>query len=286
VNENLIDPPAILYHYTHSLALAGIFRHRALWPSPPLQVYGLSRQEVESSPARFGFREGRCQGRRSFVNRVPHPGCPGFLFVAAWFEGQVFDVSLTRADWCYSVMSYFPETEQEGGAFWRLVLDTEGLDLCGWLDYQRRANVPAAYRRILGERTRKVGDDPHDWFFYFGELPLGDRLVELEQYHRGRWTRMSEVCERVPLAEMRGGRRLFEATFERAGKAPGLLGASLFREVTLDRRLVADHVWVQQTWSHLRPDGRCRFIATVVSYRRKDSTEGWTLGDVNGLEVL
>ena len=75
---------------------------------------------------------------------------------------------------------------------------------------------------------------------------------------------MSDVFERVPLAEMDGGRKVFEATFEKIGKAPGLLGASLFMWVTLDNRHVADHVWMQQKWPHLRTGDRCRFIATVV----------------------
>jgi hypothetical protein len=276
-----------LYHYTKSWALASIFRHGAIWPSPPLRAYGLSRQEVESSPARFGFQEGRFQGRRLFINMdVSHPDQPGALSAACWFEGQVFDVSFTRADWCYSVMSYYPEAEQECGAIWRLVLDTEGLDLCGWQDYQQRANIPAASRRKLADRTRQLGDDPLDWYFHFGELPLSNHLIDVEQYHRGRWTRLSEVYERAPLAEISGARRLFEATFRKIGKAPGLLGASLFTEVSLAGRLVADRVWVQQTWQHLRPGGRCRFIATVVTYPRRDGTAGWALGDVNGLEVM
>jgi hypothetical protein len=277
----------VLYHYTKAWAMASIFRHLTLWPSPPLRVYGLSRQEVEANPAMFGFREGRCQGRRMFLSdSIRHLEIPEAISAALWFEGQVFDLSLTRAEWCYSVMSYYPEAEQEGGAIWRLVLDIEGLDLCGWQDYQQRANVPSIYRRKFAEDSRRVGDDPHDWYFYFGELPLGDRLIEVEQYHRGRWTRLSDVFERAPLAEMGGGRRLFEATFVKAGRAPGLIGASLFQEVALDSRLVADHVWVQQTWPHLRPGKRCRFIATVAPYPRKGGADGWTLADVNGLEVL
>jgi hypothetical protein len=285
--NNIRDPPAVLYHYTKGTAMESIFRHRALWPSPPLRAYGLSREEVEVNPARFGFRERRHWGRRVFINPdVPLVEQPELLSMAYWFEGQAFAVSLTRADWCNSIMSYFPEVIQEGGVFWRLVLDTEGLDLCGWQNYQQRANVPAGYRRQLADDTRKVGDDPLDWYFHFGELPLDNHLLEVEQFHRGRWTRLSDVYERAPLAEMGGARRLFEATFVKVGRAPGLLGASLFQEVTLDGRLVADHVWVQQMWPHLRPEGRCRFIATVVTYPRRDRSVGWTLGDVNGLEVL
>jgi hypothetical protein len=62
--------------------------------------------------------------------------------------------------------------------------------------------------------------------------------------------------------------------------------AFLRKGVTLDGRLVADHVWVQQTWPHLRPGGRRRLIAVVVSCRRRDSTEGGALADVNALGVL
>src|SRR5262249_25557485 len=160
-----------------------------LWPSPPLRAYGINRQEVEASPARFGFRVGRLQGRRFFFNeKLHHPGDAGWGSAVSWIEGQVFDVALTRANWCHSVMAYFPEEEQVGGFIFRLVLNTEGLDLYGWQDYQQRANVPAAYRRQLGEITFKKNDDPHDWWFFFGELPLDGRLVEVEQYHQGRWT--------------------------------------------------------------------------------------------------
>jgi hypothetical protein len=277
----------ILYHYTKLLWLPSILSHNALWPAPPLRSYGLVREEVERDPGRFGFQTlFRC-GRRFFINNdVRHTDPPVGLSGAVWCEGQVFEVALTRADWCFSVMSYFPRTFQEGGAFWRLVVETDGLNLAGWREYQQRANVPAGYRRSLAEASRRVGDDVNEWYFFFGELPLAGRLVELEQYHRGRWTRLSDAFERAPLAEMARERRLFEATFARVGHVPGLIGASLFDCVCLDGRLVADHLWVHQTWGHLAAGDRCRFIATVVPYTRRDGTSGWTLADVNGLEVL
>jgi hypothetical protein len=277
----------VLYHYTKLLWVTSILRHLALWPSPPLRVYGLSREEVERAPARFGFREGRSHARRFYSNNdVPHPDHPGILSGACWFEGQVFDVALTRADWCYSALSYFPRDLQEGGLIWRLVVETDGLDLAGWRDYQRRANVPGDFRRMLADRSRRVGDDPNDWYFFFGELPLAGRIVELEQYHRGRWTRSADVFERAPLAEIPNKRRQFEATFTRVGHVPGLLGASLFTGVYQDGRLVADHLWVHQTWNHLAPGDNCQFFATVVPYTRRDGTAGWTLSDVNCLVVL
>ena len=149
----------VLYHYTKSLHLPSILRHDALWPSPPLRVYGLSREEVERDPARFGFREGRRHGRRCFSNpSVPHPDHPGMLSAADWFEGQVFDVALTRADWCYSVLSYFPQDLQEGGDFWRLVVETDGPDLAGWQSYQqcrRTRRVPPRSGRGQPQNRRR-----------------------------------------------------------------------------------------------------------------------------------
>ena len=64
------------------------------------------------------------------------------------------------------------------------------------------------------------------------------------------------------------------------------MGTSLFRFVSLDGRLVADHLWVDQTWAHLAPGDRCLFFATVVSYARQDGTTGWTLAEFNGLQAL
>jgi hypothetical protein len=49
---------------------------------------------------------------------------------------------------------------------------------------------------------------------------------------------------------------------------------------------LADHLWVRQTWDHLRPGDPVEFFATVVPYRRQDGTQGYTLDEVNGLIVL
>jgi hypothetical protein len=276
-----------LYHYTRKVWLPSILHHRALWPSPPLRLSGLNREEVERDPARFDFLEERIYGRRCFSSHVPVPDLPGVVHKGmGWVEGQVFDVGLTRADWCHCAMSNFPKAFQERGDFWRLVIETEGLDLTGWRDYQRRANLPALYRRCLAKMARSLGDDPNDWYFFFGEMPLDGHLTEMEQYCRGRWTRMSDISRQAPLAEMPQARRLFEATFTGVEDAPGLTGRSLFVGVSLDGRLVAGQVWVRQTWEHLAPDDLCRFLATVVPDTRRDGTPGWTLADVDGLEVV
>src|SRR5262245_46320540 len=98
-----------LYHYTMWLRMTSIFRHRTLWPSPSLRLSGLSRAEVGRDPDRFGFQTGVSHGRRYFDSEtLLVPGHSGWRGAAFWLEGQVFDVALTRADWCYSVMSYFP----------------------------------------------------------------------------------------------------------------------------------------------------------------------------------
>jgi hypothetical protein len=49
---------------------------------------------------------------------------------------------------------------------------------------------------------------------------------------------------------------------------------------------VADHLWVRQTWDHLRPGDFVEFFATVAPYSRQDGTQSYTLGEVNGLLVL
>ena len=60
-------PLAILYHYTKTWSLGSIFQHWALWPSPPLRVYGLDRRqvdfEVEVAPGdpEFPFCSKRCR---------------------------------------------------------------------------------------------------------------------------------------------------------------------------------------------------------------------------------
>jgi hypothetical protein len=53
-----------------------------------------------------------------------------------------------------------------------------------------------------------------------------------------------------------------------------------------DGQWVADHLWVRQTWDHLRQGDSVKFIATVVPYKRHDGTHSYTLGEVNGLLVL
>jgi hypothetical protein len=114
----------------------------------------------------------------------------------------------------------------------------------------------------------------------------------LEQYYQGRWTSFDEVAERLPLKEMfeerldlSRPRPRFQSRFIRA--SAGRVGASLFGMVFgEDRRWVADHLWVRQTWKHLRPGDVVEFFATVVPYRRQDGTESYTLDEVNGLLVL
>ena len=119
-----------LFHYTKGFCLPSIFRTLALWPAPPLRCYGLVREEVERDPARFGFQVGVDSGRRFFRNdEVPHADAPEVLSRVLWFEGQVYDVALTKADWCYSALSYAPRDYQERGGCWRLVIDVDGLDL-------------------------------------------------------------------------------------------------------------------------------------------------------------
>jgi hypothetical protein len=49
---------------------------------------------------------------------------------------------------------------------------------------------------------------------------------------------------------------------------------------------VADHLWVRQTWEHLRPGDSVEFFGSVLPYRRQDGTQSYTLGEVNGLVVL
>ena len=113
----------------------------------------------------------------------------------------------------------------------------------------------------------------------------------IEQYHTGRWISFDDVADRLPLREMHeagdGGwrRPCFRSTFIRA--SAGRVRASLFGMVfALDGRWVADHLWVRQTWDHLKPGDLVEFFASVVPYRRKDGTEGHTLAGVNGLVRL
>jgi hypothetical protein len=281
------------YHYTKVFNLSGIFRDGALLPSPPLACYGLSRDAVEADPARHGFRALRRQSRRYFFHEsIPDPTFTGWFHAAGWHEGERFAVSFSRAGWCGSALGYLPPGTADAGWAYRLVIDLSGLDVFPWQDYQSRTNVPGAFRRQLGESSRKKGDDTGDWLFVLGSVPLEKRLLSLEQYHHGQWTSFDEVVERLPLKEMyqerpdrSQPRPRFRSRFIRAsaGRVPASLFGMVFGD---DGRWVADHLWVRQTWDHLRPGDLVEFIATVLPYRRQDGTEAYTLGEVNGLLVL
>jgi hypothetical protein len=283
----------IAYHYTKVINLAGLYRDRILLPSPPLARYGLSREAVEANPGRYGFRVTRHPGRRWFFNgNIPDPTLPQGFNVAGWYEGERFAASFSKSAWCGSALDYLPADKVQKGLAYRLVMDLGGLDVFTWQDYQSRTNVPGPYRRRLGEISREKGDDPADWLFVLGPVPLGERLLGLEQYYEGRWISFNEVAERLPLKEMfqeqpdhSRPRPKFRSRFVRA--STGRVRASLFGLVFgEDGMLVASHLWVRQTWEHLRPGDVVEFFATIVSYRRHDGTESYTLGDVNGLLVL
>ncbi len=283
----------IAYHYTKVFNLSGIFRDGSLFPSPPLARYGLSREAVEADPARYGFRVVNPHGRRYFLNEnVPDQTFRQWAHVAGWHEDERLVVSFSRAGWCGSALGYLPPGMADAGWAYRLVIDLSGLDVFTWQQYQSRTNVPGPYRRRLGELSRAKGDDPADWHFVAGQIPLPRRLLGLEQYHQGRWTGFDEVAERLPLKEMHEEQRepsrtrpRFRSCFIRA--SVGRVRASLFGMVFgEDGQWVADHLWVRQTWDHLRPGDAVEFFATVVPYSRKDGTEGYTLGEVNGLIVL
>jgi hypothetical protein len=278
--------PMAFYHYTKAWNVGPILKAFRLLAAPPLAYYGLRREDVEADPGRYGFKVLRRLGRRVFVNfEIAHPPPPGAVSSACWFEGERFAVGFTRADWCGSSLGYFGQEWHDAGLAFRLTVDLGGLDAFGWTQYQQRTNTPAESRRSIGRQTVEMGDDPHDWVFVAGEVPLAGRLLEVEQYHTGRWTSHREVCERLPLRELyldRDTRRgQFRAVFERTD---GRHGASLFVNVcTADNRLCADHLWVRQSWPHLSPGDVVQFFATVVPYTRKDRSVGWTLADVNGL---
>jgi hypothetical protein len=283
----------IAYHYTKVFNLSGVFRDGTLLPSPPLARYGLRRDAVEADPARYGFRVTRHQGRRFFFNEsIPDPTFTQWLSAAAWHEGERFVVAFSRASWCGSALGYLPPSATDAGWAYRLIINLGGLDVFTWQQYQSRTNVPAPFRRRLGELSRQKEDDLGDWLFVLGPVPLKRRLLGLEQYHRGRWTSFDEVAERLPLKEIfqerpdfSRPRPRFRSQFIRA--SAGRVRASLFGMVFgEDGRWVADHLWVRQTWEHLRPGDLVEFFATVIPYRRQDGTESYTLGEVNGLLVL
>jgi hypothetical protein len=231
------------FHYTKVVNLSGILRDMTLLPSPPLARYGFSREAVEADPGSYGFRVLRQHGRRYFLNdHIPDRNFPHgradwpqeWLSVAGWHEGQRFDVSFSRAGWCASTLGYMPPGMADAGYAWRLVIDLSGLDVFTWQQYQTCTNVPGRYRRQLGELSRKQGDETADWLFVLGPVPLGGRLLGLEQYHQGRWTGFDEVAQRLPLEEMFQGppgrdRPRFRSQFILASAASaGRVGTSLF----------------------------------------------------------
>jgi hypothetical protein len=279
-------------HYTKILNLGGILRDGVLLPSPPLACYGLSREAVEANPGEYGFLVTKPFGRRYFFkdNIRDQRGLPGWLSMAGWHEGEWFAVPLSRAGWCNSALGYLPPGKADLGWAFRLVIDLAGLDVFAWEQYQSRTNVLGACRRKLGEDSRQMGDDPADWLFVLGSIPLERHLVGLEQYHQGRWTSFDDVADRLPLQELYhepadGKRPCFRARFIRA--SAGRVRASLFDMVFRDNgQWVADHVWVRQTWDHLRPGDVVEFYASVLPYTREDGTATYTLADVNGLVVL
>jgi hypothetical protein len=283
----------IAYHYTKVFNLPGVFRDGMLLPSPPLAAYGLCREAVEANPGRYGFQVSKPHGRRLFFHDNFHdPVLTKGVHSVAWHEGERFVVAFSRAGWCGSALGYLPPGMADAGWAYRLTLDLRGLDLFTWPEYQSRTNLPRQYRRNIGELSRKMGDDPGDWVFVLGSVPLERHLLGLEQYHEGRWTSFDEVADRLPLKELyeerpdpSRRRPRFRSLFIRA--SAGRVRASLFGMVFgEDGQWVADHLWVRQTWDHLRPGDAVAFFATVVPYKRQDGTESYTLGEVNGLLVL
>jgi hypothetical protein len=280
----------VAFHYCKIANLADIFRDGVLLPAPPLATYGLERAAVEAEPGRYGFGVRRKQGRRYFWNEsVAHRNVPGLLSLVCWYEEEQFVVSFSRADWCHSALGYLPPGKAEAGWAFRLEVNLEGLDVFGWSEFQSRTNVPGPYRRWLGERSRARGDDPDDWLFVAGPVPLDERWLNFEQYYRGRWTGLDEVTQRLPLEEMyalrpngTAMRPRFRSHYIRAvrGRVPASLFGIVWGE---DGRWLADHLWVRQTWSHLQPGDAVEFFASVTPYRRQDGTESFTLSEINGL---
>jgi hypothetical protein len=283
----------IAYHYTKVCALSGIFRRDTLLPSPPLAAYDLCREAVEADPSRHGFQVWRRHSQRYFYHEpFPHSVDTKGSVVVGWYEGERFAVPLSRASWCGSALGYLPPGLVDVGYAYRLIINLHGLDVFTWQEFDRRTNVPSPYRRHIGKLSRDKGDDMADWLFVLGAVSLPRHLLGLEQYHQGRWTSFDEVAERLPLKEMFAGRPSrepkrprFRSSFIRS--SVGRVRASLFGMVFgEDGQWVADHLWVRQTWDHLRPGDPVEFFATVVPYRRQDGTESYTLGEVNGLIVL
>jgi hypothetical protein len=289
----------ICFHYTRRPRLCGILRELALLPSPTLAVYGLAREAVEANPGLHGFQSGTRFGKRCFRKwGLSRPDEPPETSAAVWFAGERFVSSFSLAPWCGAALGFLPEEALGRGYAYRLVVDLAGLDAFGWPQFQARTGVPGPWRRAIGELAREKGDDPAtQWLFVAGAVPLGGRLLEVEQYHTGRWRPLAEVFARAPLAELHAegrGKRLpprheFHATFAQLGRdkvAPHAVTSLFVRVALADGRFVADHVWVRQSWGHLRGGDRVAFFAEVAAYPKGRSEAGYTLANVNGLRVL
>lgn len=277
----------LAYHYTKGYNLNGILKRNVLFPSPPLECYGLSREKVEANPGMHGFSVARSGSRMAYFNeRVPHP--EGGLAAASWFSGERFATSFSLGPWCASTLDYEPDDMLEKGCAFRLALDLEGLPVFGWDRYQQETNIPSFWRVRLGERSRRMGDNLSEWAFVLGPVQLAGRLVDVEQYHGGKWTGMDEWAERAALKELYDSpplkgqaRPRFVARFVRLS-ADGR--HTLLRSVCTDNgRVVADHLWVDRAWDHLTPGDVIEFHATVVRYRRKNGETSYTLADANGV---
>jgi hypothetical protein len=146
------------FHYTTLINLPSIFQKRALLPSPPLALYGLTRDAVEANPGAHGFCVYRSDSRRVYDKQdVPHFDYPQVLDDLMWYEGERFAVAFTAAPWCGTALGYMPPDAREGGVAYRLVVDLDGLDTFGWERWQQTVNVPGPARRKLGELARAKG---------------------------------------------------------------------------------------------------------------------------------
>jgi hypothetical protein len=281
------------YHYTMVSSLTGIIRDERILPTPPLERYGLSRDAVEANPGLFGFQEHRTNGRRRFSSRhIPDRIHPGWHHSASWYEGEKFAASFSRAGWCNSVFDYLPLGMRDTSCAYRLVIDISGLDIFPWTQFQSRTNTPGAFRRDFGDFAQRAGDDTADWLFVLGSVPIAGRLLGIEQFHHGSWISFDTAAERQALKELhetrserRRVRSLFRSSFVRVSHAsvPVSLFGMVFDE---DGKWIADHLWIRQTWDHLKPGDPVEFFADVVPYPRQDQTEGYSLDKVNGLVKL
>jgi hypothetical protein len=155
-----------------------------------------------------------------------------------------------------------PPGKAETGWAFRLEVNLEGLDVFGWSEYQSRTNVPGPYRRWLGERSRAKGDDPLDWLFVAGPVPLDQRWLSFEQFYRGRWTGFDEVAQRLPLEELYNSRPSRTATRPRfrshyirtttKGRTPASLFSIAWGE---GGRWLADHLRLCGQVAYVAPAG-------------------------------